>query len=111
MTIPKLADLIAAGTRADIANLIIKEAEEIQELMESRMYVDVATIPITGDLSDWVLLPDATIPRFAYGNIANDADGRFCDGEHIRTSKIVKIEGDIVVTLNSAYRLIPKEPT
>lgn len=39
---------------------------------------------------------------FVYG----DANGRFRDGEYIRTSIVDRIEGDLVFTANSIYRVI-----
>lgn len=39
------------------------------------------------------------------GDIYNDSRGRFRDGERVSTSAIISVEGDIVTTRNSIYRV------
>ena len=55
---------------------------------------------ITGTINDWV-----KSGQVIYGKIYGDTRGRFPDGTQIRTSKIDSIEGDIVYTQNSVYKL------
>lgn len=55
---------------------------------------------ITAELHDWVFT--GTV---AHGRIFNDSKLRFPDGLVVTTSKGV-IEGDILVTKNSTYKLI-----
>lgn len=42
----------------------------------------------------------------AIGIVYKDSKGRFYDGEEIRTSKIVALSGDVLITLNSTYKLV-----
>jgi hypothetical protein len=41
-----------------------------------------------------------------YGHIYNDTKGRFVDGTFVRTSLAVSVEGDILQTRNTRYKLI-----
>lgn len=45
------------------------------------------------------------------GYIFGDRKGRFDDGTFIRTSHVQRVEGQIVHTRNSVYRLVPIEET
>ncbi len=40
------------------------------------------------------------------GNLYEDSKNRWWDGVEIRTSLVLKEEGDLVYTLNSVYRLV-----
>lgn len=40
-----------------------------------------------------------------YGKIYGDTRGIFPDGVKVRTSRVKKVEGDLVYTQNSIYRL------
>ena len=56
-------------------------------------------------------LADAQIVRYrgftvAIGNCYNDSKGRFPDGTKIRTSYILDIRDDLIITRNSIYRII-----
>lgn len=59
---------------------------------------------ITGKLENWWIqkYPQGEI---YWGNIYNDAKGRFRDGIYIHTSLILKRENQIIYTLNSVYEL------
>ena len=60
---------------------------------------------ITGKLENWVKTTH-TMGQVTYsGNLFGDSKGRWCDGAMVRTSKVVKEEGDIIHTLNSIYEL------
>jgi hypothetical protein len=75
--------------------------------IEERQDVDVSTIPITGDLYNWLHITSrgGGVGGTIYGDLYNDVNGRWRDGQNIRTSAIVKIVDNVAVTLNSAYRL------
>lgn len=77
----------------------------IDALVANRLKADVSTLPITAELTDCVRMRRGE-RAVIYGNIRGDKLGRFPDGMNIRTSLIVKEVGDIVVTLNSVYRVI-----
>lgn len=84
-----------------------KRSDDIYALREARKSVDVSTVPIDGDLHDWVkVLAGSRGGHIIWGRIYNDTKMRFPDGRTIHTSLIVKIEDGIALTLNSAYRLI-----
>lgn len=82
--------------------------EHLIEKRDARMSVDVSTVPIDGELRNVVKYPSTRDPSafVLYGDIYGDRKGRFADGTNIHTSLIVKIDGDVALTLNSAYRLI-----
>tara|TARA_R110000823_G_scaffold46965_10_gene120196 strand:- start:2092 stop:2316 length:225 start_codon:yes stop_codon:yes gene_type:complete len=42
---------------------------------------------------------------FYTGYVYNDSKGRFPDDSRIRTSSVVSVEGDILRTLNTTYKL------
>jgi hypothetical protein len=75
------------------------------EMIAARKDVDVKTLPITGELHDWSVAPWGA-REVVWGSIYNDVNRRFPDGKSIHTSAVVKIEDGVVVTLNSAYRLV-----
>ena len=39
------------------------------------------------------------------GQIFDDSKGRFADGTTVTTSKVVSLEGDLLKTLNTVYKL------
>lgn len=45
--------------------------------------------------------------RYA-GNIYGDRKGRFTDGTYVHTSPAVSVEGDILTTRNTVYKLVDK---
>lgn len=61
---------------------------------------------VTAELRNWLLLGNVEGKRWAIGDIFNDSKNRFKDGTEVRTSSIVEIKGDIIVTRNSVYRLV-----
>ncbi len=62
-------------------------------------------VEVTGELHNWHA---STVGGYTiyHGNIWGDTRGRFPDGTHVRTSPVEKVEGDLVTTRNSVYRLI-----
>ena len=44
------------------------------------------------------------------GNVYGDTKGRWTDGRFIRTSPVVKVEGDLIYTENSVYQMITEPP-
>lgn len=56
---------------------------------------------ITGVVKDAALLANGCL----YGTLVVDYLGRFDAGNWIRTSKVVKIKGELVYTLNSVYKV------
>lgn len=64
---------------------------------------------ITAELYGWRISdphPFRPFPHYS-GRIMNDKRGRFPDGCLVHTSKILKIEGDLLYTRNSVYKLVP----
>ena len=60
---------------------------------------------ITRKIENWVKTTH-TMEQVTYsGNLFGDSKGRWYDGAMVRTSKVVKEEGDIIYTLNSIYKL------
>ena len=58
-----------------------------------------------------MITADAVITRcgnfsIAYGRGYNDSKGRFPAGTEIRTSYILDIRDDLIITRNSIYRMI-----
>lgn len=62
-------------------------------------------VEITGELSNVWFQYFFDDQRMACGIIENDIRGRFPDGHLIHTSLITKIEGDLIHTMNSVYRV------
>ena len=81
---------------------------ELQEHIYERMRVDTSTVPVTGELYGW-RRQDVGEGYIIWGHVHGDTKGRFEPGTFIRTSLVLKIENDIAVTLNSAYRLVGAE--
>ena len=63
---------------------------------------------ITGILEDAALVSFIGIDdaQLVCGTIVKDHARRWPSGYLIRTSKVVKVEGDIVTTLNSRYKIV-----
>ena len=59
------------------------------------------------ELREWVHTPPAIgiHSGFYHGYIYNDTKGRFPDDTLIRTSEVVSVDGDILKTLNTTYKL------
>ncbi len=60
---------------------------------------------VTGRLENWFIMGGV-----AFGDIYDDVWGRFSDGDSVRTSRITSninnaVEGAVIATLNSTYRL------
>lgn len=55
---------------------------------------------ITATLKNWYFV-DGVI----FGDIYEDTKGRFKDGAHVRTSRILAITDNVAQTLNSVYKL------
>jgi hypothetical protein len=53
---------------------------------------------ITAELKDAVIVRCGDF-NVAYGTCYNDSKGRFADGESIRTSYILDIRDDLIITL------------
>lgn len=64
-----------------------------------------AVTEITGEFRNHEFQQSGEI-QVLKGFIYNDARERFNDGEYIRTSAVERIEGDLVFTRNSIYRII-----
>lgn len=63
-------------------------------------------VTIVGVLREWRRqFCDRKGTSVIWGHIYDDILNRFPDGHFIHTAKIVKIEGDLVFTKNSVYRL------
>lgn len=60
---------------------------------------------VTASLKNVWFAPVSGGKSIAYGYIYGDTKGRFLDGTHIRTSIVEKIEGDVITTRNSVYRI------
>ena len=58
-------------------------------------------VEVHGTLENWTGYFNGTI----VGNINGDTKGRFEDGHLVRTSTVLKTEGDIIYTRNSVYKL------
>lgn len=61
----------------------------------------------TGRLENWVVTPLGTKGSIVWGDLYEDVNKRWCEGENIRTSLIIEIneaEG-WVQTRNSLYKL------
>ncbi len=65
--------------------------------------------PVTGRLENWRRLPTA-IGDIVFGDVFEDAKGRFPDGSTIRTSPVVSTTGDLLFTTYSIYRLGKEVP-
>lgn len=61
---------------------------------------------ITGKLSNVTVMNKEGSPYVAWGNISEDVHVRWVDGTRIHTSQIKSIEGDIITTLNSTYKVV-----
>jgi hypothetical protein len=83
-----------------------KRRRETNELCAQRALMDVSTFPIRGELHNWHVMGTPSGSKVVWGNIYQDTSGEFYEGQFIRTSKIAKIENEIAVTANSAYRLV-----
>lgn len=60
---------------------------------------------VTGRLENW-MRQDYGGGAYVYvGNLYEDVNQRWWDGVNIRTSRVKKVEDDLVYTLNSIYRL------
>lgn len=77
---------------------------EIAEMEEAK-----AEAQVTAKLYDW-WVEEFDGVKIVLGRILEDRKGRFPDGTHIHTSHVDRIEGDLVHTRNSVYRLIGGNP-
>lgn len=64
---------------------------------------------ITAELHNWKISPPHPFRPFEHysGTIMGDVHKRFPDGRLVHTSKIMKLEGDLLHTKNSIYKLVP----
>ncbi len=62
----------------------------------------------TGVLKNWkrVWIDKEEDLSYMTGEVYGDTRGRFCDGQVIHTSLVVRVEDEMVLTLNSVYKLI-----
>lgn len=61
---------------------------------------------ITGELHNVLVMTKDNIPVVAWGYVHRDIRDRFFDGQYIRTSYIESIDGDLITTRNSVYKVI-----
>lgn len=59
----------------------------------------------TAELRDYYSYPAGNSSVYV-GRIYNDSKGRFVDGQIVRTSLVEKVDGDLVYTMNSVYKLV-----
>ncbi len=52
------------------------------------------------------MYPGELVGNNINGDIYGDRKGRFADGTNVTTSRVVEVDGDIVVTRNSVYRVV-----
>lgn len=57
-------------------------------------------------LHEWEIYKGYQGGLFVSGKVYNDSKGRFNDGDRIRTSQIIGVEGDIIITKNTRYKLV-----
>lgn len=69
------------------------------------MTPQVSDTQITAELHRHEFRPIGEL-QIVTGFVYGDTKGRFRDGEHIRSSAVERIEGDLVFTENSVYRII-----
>lgn len=58
------------------------------------------------ELQDWTINKSYYGGLVARGAVYNDSKGRFNDGEYINTSTIMGVDGDILITRNTRYKLV-----
>ena len=63
-------------------------------------------IEVTADLRNVSFIDFGRGALVAYGEVFGDTKKRFQDGAGIRTSKIIDMKDDLIITRNSVYRVI-----
>jgi len=63
-------------------------------------------VDVTAELHNVKFVNLSADAKIAWGNVIGDSKRRFVDGTRIHTSLILKIEGDLIHTLNSVYRIV-----